>query len=154
MDIRGTLPTRPGYAPYPRRNINAVDSVDIHYTAGPYTSSTYDIAAYQTGPTAQLDFPEIAYHLMVEADGTVYWCHDLNKRTWHNGASGRNERAVGICFVGNGTPLEAQKVGIRQAIQWSQEHLGRQLAVSGHKDTYPTACPGAAWPSWKSEILP
>lgn len=117
-------------------------------------ASVWDIAAYQTGPTAQLDFPEIAYHFLVEGDGEVYYVQSLDKRVWHNGAPGRNERAIGICYTGDFAPNAKQKEGIKNAITWSQEQLSRSLSVLGHKDTYATACPGPAWPGWKPEILP
>jgi hypothetical protein len=128
--------------------------VDIHYTAGPATSRIYDIAAYQVGPTAQADFPAIAYHLMVDDVGDVHLLNDLNRRVWHNAGWLRNEVAIGICYTGNHEPNAAQKRGLRQAIEWCQQQLGRGLFVRGHKDTYATACPGPTWPGWIGEILP
>lgn len=128
--------------------------MDIHYTAGNATARIYDIAAYQVGPTAQAAFPAIAYHLMVDAVGDVHLLHDLTRRVWHNAGWLRNETAIGICYIGNYEPNPAQKRGLRQAIRWCQEQLGRALSVQGHKDTYATACPGPTWPGWKEEILP
>lgn len=152
--MRGKLPARPGASPYPLRNLAAVDSVDIHYTAGGTNQTVENIAAYQIGPSAQEAFPAIAYHIVVPADGVPRLCNSLDRRVWHNGGSGRNERAVGICYTGNSQPTPAQLRGIRQAIIWCQDQLGRQLIVGGHKDTHPTACPGPAWPSWKASVLP
>ena len=155
VDARGKLPTRPGTdGQYPTRNLAAVDSVDIHYTASPVSGTVQAIAAYQVGPSAQEAFPAIAYHLIVDGAGVISWCHSLDRRVWHNGGSGRNERAIGLCYIGNSEPTSAQKRALRDAIRWCQEQLGRQLVVAGHKDSYQTLCPGPSWPGWRAEILP
>lgn len=156
VDLRGKLPTRPGTdGQYSKRNLAAVDSIDIHYTASPPTGTVQSIASYQVGPGAQEDFPAIAYHIIVTGDGTANWCHDLDRRVWHNGGSGRNERAIGLCYVGNVEPNDDQKRGLRRAVVWCQEQLGRPLAVAGHRDApYPTQCPGPTWPGWRIDVLP
>lgn len=155
VDLRGKLPIRPGTnGRYPGRDLAAVDSVDLHYTAGPSTSTVQAIAAYQTGPKAQEPFPAIAYHLIVDNRGAVSWCHDLDRRVWHNGAPGRNERAIGICYIGDREPNAAQKRGIQNAIRWCQQQIGRTLIVAGHKDQYATSCPGPTWPTWRRDVLP
>ena len=154
-DLRGKLPIRPGTdGQYSRRNLEAVDSIDIHYTASPPSGTVQSIAAYQVSAGAQEAFPAIAYHLIVDGSGIISWCHDLNRRVWHNGGPGRNERAIGLCYIGNTEPNAAQKRGLRDAIRWCQEQLGRPLSVAGHKDSSPTQCPGPVWPSWRSDVLP
>lgn len=127
--------------------------VTVHYTASPPTGTVEAIAAYQTGDSAQEPFPEIAYTLMVPADGSIAWCHDLNVRCWHSGAWGRNDFYVGVCFINNSRPSDVQLQGLAYAIHWVQTQLGRELIVEGHKDAYPTACPGAEWPSWREELM-
>jgi len=128
--------------------------VDIHYTASPAAVSIRSIAMYQTGPTAQLDFPAIAYHLMVDEVGDIHLLHDLDIRVWHNGGPQRNERAVGLCYTGDYAPNELQMKGLREAVRWCEQQLGRKLEVRGHKDTYATACPGPFWPGWRPEVIP
>lgn len=91
---------------------------------------------------------------MVDEVGDFHLLHDLDVRVWHNGGYLRNETAVGLCYTGNYEPNPAQRRGLREAIRWCERRLGRSLFVSGHKDTYATACPGPTWPAWKSEVLP
>jgi hypothetical protein len=153
VDVRNQLPTRNKTDRYPIRNINLVDSVDIHYTAGPASTGVIGTAQYQVGPSAQLDFPEIAYHMFVNEDGTLYLCHNLDIRTWHNGGYLRNEKAWAICYAGNVQPNNRQMISIRNGILLGQELLKRTVAVYGHRDNYATTCPGESWRTWRPLIL-
>jgi N-acetylmuramoyl-L-alanine amidase len=159
IDERGRLPTRPmswetaGY-PYRSRAIAGVTVARIHYTAGGVSSTTLDIAAYQVGPGSHERFPAIAYHYLIEGDGSVHWCHDLDKRVWGSGAAGSNEQDVHICYTGDREPNGPQLRGIQNAIRHAQNALGRSLTVAGHKDNYSTSCPGPMWPQWRAAVLP
>lgn len=155
VDMRGKLPVRAGYDqrnPYPQRDLSRVDSIDFHYTAGSPSSTVLAIAQYQTGSGSHEAFPAIAYHIVVDGSGTPHLCHDLDRRVWHNGGSGRNERAIGICYTGNIQPSSVQLKGLKEARLWCEEQISRKLTLQGHKDTYATACPGPAWPNWKSSV--
>ena len=90
---------------------------------------------------------------MVDEVGDYHLLHDLDRRVWHNGAPGRNESAVGICYIGNTEPNDEQIQGIKRAIAYSENQLQKKLGVYGHKDNYATACPGATWPQWKVKLL-
>ena len=115
------------------------------------------IAAYQVGPSAQETFPAIAYTLVVDSAGNVYLCNDLWLRTWQNGAYvggiARNVSHVGICYIGNYAPNLAQVKGMARAHVWCERQLGRELSLEGHKDAYPTVCPGPVWPAWRAEVI-
>ena len=155
IDLRGELPVRTGYnkdQPYPPRDVNAVTAVDIHYTASAPSTSILAIAQYQIGPQAQEAFPAIAYHFMIDEVGDYHLLHDLDRRVWHNGAPNRNNIAIGICYIGNTQPNDAQIKGMQNAITYSEQQLGRDLTISGHRDTYATQCPGNSWPVWKSKL--
>lgn len=110
-------------------------------------------------PSDGTKFWAIAYTIVITQDGSVNLCHDLGDRPWHSaavvGGKGRNYTHVGICYTGNMEPNAAQLVGIRGAIQYVQDELGRALSVEGHRDApYATACPGPKWPAWKAAVLP
>ena len=153
-DWRWKLPLRrESAAPYPFRLLGPVDTVIIHHSASVITGSVLDVANYQVGPGAHLDFPGVAYHYLVSIYETA-WCHGVDIRTW--GASGRrvedgaiwNDVAVHICYVGMGTPTGSQIMGMRTAIHHAEERLGRRLTVIGHKEASATECPGD-WGSWR-----
>ena len=152
VDVRGRLPTRAG-AFYSSRDLAGINGIDLHYTASPSTTAVEAIARYQSGPGAQEAFPAIAYTLIVDGSGVPHLCHDLGVRVWHNGAPGANTRRVGICYIGNTEPSDAQRTGLATAIAWVQRSLGRTLAVAGHKDSYSTSCPGPTWPTWRADVL-
>lgn len=155
-DLRGQLPVRPGRTYY-NRPLSGIVGATLHYTAGSPSATVEAINAYQIGPTAQEDFPAIAYHLVVTADGTVNLCHDLTTRVWHSGAVvdgvARNASHIGICYAGDVEPNAQQLRGLASGIAWCERQLGRQLTVEGHKDApYATACPGPMWPQWRGQI--
>jgi hypothetical protein len=155
--LRGKLPTRTGARPYYNRPLENIVGVTIHYTASsPYTT-VENIAAYQTGPNAQEEFPAVAYSLIVTADGSINLCHDLNIRCWHSGAVvngvARNASHIGICWCGNTSPTPEQIQGLAGAIAWCEAQLGRRLEIEGHKDAFATSCPGEGWPSWKDSVI-
>lgn len=118
------------------------------------TGTIENIARYQTGPGAQEEFPELAYHYMVEGAGQPFLCNDLNKRVWGSGAPTHNETRVHVCYIGDREPTKAQRAGIRACIIDAQQRLGRTLTIEGHRDAYATSCPGPTWPSWRGEVLP
>jgi N-acetyl-anhydromuramyl-L-alanine amidase AmpD len=157
IDLRGTLPTREGAAPYYTRPLEGVVGLTIHYSASSPFASPAAIAAYQVGPNAQEAFPAIAYHLIIDHAGAAYLCHDLDVRCWHNGAVvggvARNRSHVGICWIGNDSPTAEQIRGMGEAIAWCEAQLGRALEVEGHSDSDSTQCPGPTWPSWRDAVM-
>ena len=94
--------------------------------------------------------------MFVEGDGKAYLAHPLDTRVWHSGAvvsgKARNLTHVGICYAGNVAPNQAQLAALNECVAWVKKQLGRALSLEGHKDAYPTSCPGALWPQWKSSL--
>lgn len=121
----------------------------FHYTAGPPSATAHDVAAYQTGPGAQLDFPGIAYHYHVDGTGRAAFCQDLDRRVWGSDGPGWNERACHVCWSGTVRPNDAQIKGLRACHADAQRRLGRKLAPYGHRETGATACPGPHLAEWK-----
>lgn len=154
-DMRGLLPRRTVTGIYPLRDMSKVDTLCVHYTAAPAERTVVDIANYQTQVQTGDLFPEIAYHLFIEKDGTLIWCHDANKRVWGSGQLGMNERAIHICYSGNTAPNNAQIDGLIRGKQFAQYSMmaGKTLKIQGHKDGYATQCPGATWDTWKAKII-
>ena len=156
VDLRGRLRTRLGARPYYERPIEGIQGVTIHYTASSPYASPDAIAAYQTGPSSHLEFPAVAYTLLVDAWGTTYQCHDLDVRCWHSGAVvdgvARNASHIGICWIGSDGPTALQVEGIADAFAWCETQLGKRLTLEGHRDSYSTACPGANWATWRRDV--
>lgn len=163
VDMRGKLPINTESA-YGTRDLAGISGVTVHYTAGPESGTAMSTAAYQTSEGARgqtgngTPFPGLAYTLFVEGNGRVVLAHSLNVRVWHSAAvvngKGRNYTHVGLCYAGNREPNAAQIKGLAAAIRWlEQDQLHRQLAVEGHGDQYPTACPGATRSTWLPHVV-
>ena len=90
---------------------------------------------------------------MIDEVGDYHWLHDLDRRVWHNGAPGRNEKAIGICYIGNTEPNASQLSGMKKAIKFCETQLGIKLNIQGHKDAYATQCPGLTWDKWKIKLV-
>ena len=156
--MRGQLPAT---GTYHQRPLTGITGITIHYTAGPANLGAVEIARFQltrdANPPNKTFFPAIAYTMVIEQDGRIVLCHDLDRRCWHSAAviSGiaRNASHVGIVYCGDVAPNDRQIAGLRGAIDWVQAQLGRSLAVEGHKDApYATQCPGNAWPAWRATL--
>ncbi len=151
-DRRGALPTRAGAEPYETRALSAITMAVIHYSGVDSDSSAEAIAAWQTSKTEGDLFPEIAYHFVVRQGGEIEQCHDLMTRSWHAGSEG-NTRGVAICLPMLSGPTEAQLSSTAALLQALNRRLGRVLQLKGHKELYPSACPGPAWEQWRKRLL-
>ena len=153
--MRGKLPATGSYVT--RLTANIIGAT-IHYTAGPSNLNATSIANFQLGrvadPKTGAKFPAIAYTYIIEQDGTVVQCHDLNIRCWHSGAVvngvSRNDNYIGVCWSGDDVPNTAQLLGIKTALRHIEQQLGRPLQkIEGHREApYATQCPGNRWKEW------
>ena len=154
VDVREEMPRRAGAAPYPLRRLSQVDMAVVHWASAVVRDWTPgEIAAYQTGPVAHLDFPEIAYHFVVTWDGTVYQTLSLEKRAWHAGEWNTCSVGVLACPAEGGLLSEAQVTSLRCLLCHLKGHFGRWLGVVGHSEVRPTDCPGPAWEQNKTRIV-
>jgi LysM repeat protein len=95
-DVRSTL-TRKGV--YVNDGIGAKTDIAIHHSLTKQSSAGANAEGYARYHVYSLGWPAIAYHFIVEADGTIKWCNDLGARSYHVGNS--NKFALGICVTGD-----------------------------------------------------
>lgn len=85
----------------------------------------------------------ISYTVIVFPSGRCYQGHDLDRRGAHTYQ--RNDSARAICFVGNFENEQPTKAAINGACnvlaEWRAAGLPSRV-TGGHRDVYPTACPG------------
>lgn len=81
----------------------------------------------------------ISYTWVVMPSGRVFQGHDVDRQGTHT--YGRNNRSRAICLAGN---FDVQELPnrMRNAVAILLRELGATLD-GGHRDVYPTACPGA-----------
>lgn len=156
IDKRGQLPVRVGATPYPKRPLAGIQLYVCHYTAGPSSQKVEQVAQYQVGANAQLPFPSIAYAFFVEKDGSLYWCQDLDRRTWGSDGiyQGKVVNDIGIhaCYAGDLAPNPAQIAALHAGRVFCENILGHALTVRGHSDDGATQCPGPQLAQWRSQI--
>lgn len=80
---------------YSTRSLSAVKYIVVHHSLT--TSGTAEAFANYHVDTN--DWPGIGYHFVIEKDGDIDWCHDLEVKSYHVGNS--NGKAVGVCLVGD-----------------------------------------------------
>ncbi len=129
------------------------DRIIIHHSGGSDgpENNTAGIRRWHTGtfPNGPADGPylDIAYHVLIERIGDGYEAIIGRPWTW-NGAHtiGQNDRAIGICFVGNyqdaPPPDEMLRVGARH-VAWICRLLGiANDQIFAHRQWNNTDCPG------------
>ncbi|WP_332693769.1 peptidoglycan recognition protein family protein [Halalkalibacter lacteus] len=80
---------------YTRRARSAIRNIAIHHSATT-SGSAEAFARYHVN---ELGWPGIGYHYVIDKDGSISLCHDLEVVSYHVGNS--NSFAVGICMVGD-----------------------------------------------------
>ena len=93
-DKRNSLVTHASKT-YRRRARSEIRNIAIHHSATT-SGSAEAFARYHVN---QLDWPGVAYHYVINKDGSIDLCHDPEVVSYHVGNS--NGRALGICMVGD-----------------------------------------------------
>ncbi|WP_078554977.1 N-acetylmuramoyl-L-alanine amidase [Bacillus alkalicellulosilyticus] len=123
---------------YRRRSRSAITNIAIHHSATT-SGSAEAFARYHVN---ELGWPGIGYHYVVDKDGSIHWCHDLEVVSYHVGNS--NGRAVGICMVGDfrsQTLGDAQRNAAQELTAWLISELNLSIDdVLGHIEF-----PGYSW---------
>lgn len=90
----------------------------------------------------------IGYHYVIRTSGTIERGRPENVIGAH--AKGVNGRSIGICLTGNFMEHKPTEVQMKSLVELIRDIWGRygKLKVVGHKDVYPTSCPGKLFP-WK-----
>ena len=144
-NISKELPRRGDYR---NRTLAQITGISVHHSASPMGKfGPVDFARWHIDPKGHLKAPAIAYHYVIEPDGTIYQTNELAQIGWHT--VNYNTTNVGVLLNGNfeiEQPTEAQLNSLRQLLQYLQELLGKKLDIRGHKEWTGneklTVCPG------------
>lgn len=125
---------------------HTVEQMTIHH-AGTQTGTTgpAQFRGWQTWHMIGQGWGDIAYHLIIGIDGTVYEGRDPA----YEGDTGTSYDTTGHFLVvveGNfdhGEPNEAQIESLERVLAWaSEEYRVSPTTISGHRDHAATTCPG------------
>ncbi|MEV6740463.1 peptidoglycan-binding protein [Streptomyces sp. NPDC051104] len=148
----------------PAAYLASAHGVKIHYLGTPYTSRTHSlcddyvrsIRASHLANTKE-NYVDIAYTALVCEHGAVFEGRGLHKRCGANGNQELNRRDYAVCaLLGDGLtkPTDAMLNGLRDAIEWLRRSGDAGDWIGGHRDGYPTDCPGDALYAWVQHGAP
>ena len=133
-----------GILTYPD-DLNAVlNTIVVHHSAFAHAGPTEVQGLHMD----RRGFADVAYHFLIDSDGTIYEGREINIRGAH--VQGFNTGSVGIVLLGNFNaeqPSETQLASLRALIDYLR-YTYEIRYLAGHKD-YPnqspdgTECPGA-----------
>ncbi len=109
----------------------------LHHTAGAPTQTPREIQAFHQGPAR--GWSDIGYSYLINEQGTVYEGRGRNVRGAHSPEKNHEPSVALIGTYTDRAPTEAQ----RRAVWALRDHLNAG-AIKGHRDSYPTSCPGDA----------
>jgi len=132
-----------GVLTYPNDLRSVLNTIVVHHSAYPYAGpqEVQDLHMDRRG------FADIAYHFLIDAEGTIYEGRELNVRGAH--VQGFNTGSVGIVLLGNFNdeqPTQFQLTSLRALVDYLR-YTYEIRYLAGHKD-YPdqspdgTECPG------------
>ena len=163
IDLRDQLPWNPRKPRWTRnRDLSSIDKVILHQELGNGNAAAvneYHRRYDPRGPAYGRNWPRIAYHYVVESDGTIEQVNALTDVTWH--CAGQNTRSIGIMLVGNfagpghsgDEPTPAQE----RSFFVLAEHLMATLGLGpdafySHAEFGKLACPGYAAHGWIKKL--
>lgn len=139
-DLRSTIPTNPN-EPYPVRNVDKITHIIIHHSATEKGSAR----AYANWHIKQYDWPGIAYHYVLDPDGTVNKTLDHHKVGHH--CKGMNTKSIGIVLTGNFMLTEPTEAQISSLVNLLADLRKNTDWVVGYHDQYnKPECPGKFFP--------
>ena len=93
-DERDTLTKHPTKK-YPTRDVSKITTIIIHHSL----TKSGTAKAFSNYHVETHGWPGIGYHFVIEKDGDIVWCNDLETKSYHVGNS--NGFCVGICLIGD-----------------------------------------------------
>ncbi len=139
-DLRNTIPVNLG-RDYPTRDVAGITHVIVHHS---YTR-TGSAVAYANFHINEYNWPGIAYHYVIDKNGTVNYTLDHEKVGYH--CKGMNRKSVGVCLTGNFdiedvTPIQFTALvdlllSLRKEYKWK---------IGFHNEYSNKTCPGWRFP--------
>lgn len=120
---------------FPVLNLKNKTTIAIHHSLTKQGLGGSNAEAYARYHVDTLGWPSIGYSYVIEPDGTIKFCNDIELRTYHVGD--HNNYAVGIVLTGDfryEEPTEAQKESLRNLVSALKEKYPHLKHVKGHSE--------------------
>lgn len=122
-------------------------SIVVHHSASGINITVQDINRWHLNN----GWSGIGYHYVIYADGQIWTGRPedtVGAHAYYSAKQEANSNGIGICLIGNfetGKPTSQQL----DSLVWLIRDIRTRypgIAVKGHKDVMPTACPGRNFP--------
>ena len=123
------------------RSVKAITRVVVHHTVMPQNGMWERVAKYHVNSRG---WPGIGYHLGLHTAGRVSLLNDPTMIAYHAGKANGNSLALAVMGNFEVEPVsDALWARILHVVGVVRGHLGREVALVGHRDLHAgTACPG------------
>lgn len=123
------------------------EAIVLHHSASGPTTTIQDVHRWHLAN----GWSGIGYHYVIYADGQIWTGRPedtVGAHAYYSAKQEANSNGIGVCLIGNfetGKPTQAQLDSLVWLIRDIRTRY-RGIAVQGHKDVMPTACPGRNFP--------
>lgn len=120
---------------FPVLSLKGKTTIAIHHSLTKQGLSGSNAEGYARFHVDTHGWPSIGYSYVIEPDGTIKWCNDIELRTYHVG--NHNNYAVGICLTGDfryEDPTEEQEESLRNLVRGLQKKYPQLKRVKGHHE--------------------
>ncbi|MFI9331891.1 GH25 family lysozyme [Kitasatospora sp. NPDC052868] len=148
-----------GSIPYSRPRAG----VKVHYLGDAYTVGDHStcpayVRKLQASHMDGNGWSDIGYSFVVCEHGLVFEGRGLSRLNGANGNTDLNQMHYAVCLLvgssGSTEPTPEQLNGARDAIEYCQQRGPAGPEIRGHRDGYPTDCPGGPIYAWVQHGAP
>ncbi len=134
VDCRNKVKRHPSLK-FPVLNLTGKTTIAIHHSLTKQGLGGSNAESYAKYHVETLGWPSIGYSYVIEPDGTIKFCNDIELRTYHVGD--HNNYAVGICLTGDfryEKPTKAQEDSLRNLVAALQKAYPHLKYIKGHNE--------------------
>lgn len=120
---------------YSRTSMQNRTTIAIHHSLTRRKLPGSNAEAYSHYHVNSHGWPSIGYHYVIEPDGTIKFCNDLEYVTYHVG--NHNGYAIGICLTGDfryEDPTPEQEESLRNLVAAIQKAYPHIKTIKGHNE--------------------
>ena len=134
VDFRDKVKRHPSLK-FPVLSLTGKTTIAVHHSLTKQGLAGSNAEGYARYHVDTLGWPSIGYSYVIEPDGTIKFCNNIELRTYHVGD--HNNYAVGICLTGDfrtEKPTKAQEESLRNLVFGLQKAYPHLKYVKGHNE--------------------
>lgn len=134
VDFRNKVKRHP-VLKFPVKKLTDKTTIAIHHSLTRRGLGGSNAESYAKFHVDTNGWPSIGYSYVIEPDGTIKFCNDIELRTYHVG--NHNDYAVGICLTGDfryENPTPEQEESLRNLVAALQKTYPHLKYIKGHSE--------------------